>query len=358
MFHSLQNCAIIPEKLETNKVKKIMKYCSQCKVQYDDSMFFCLEDGQPLKSTDGAIQSNPTTFEQTLVLPADEKTLTLPAQNNLSGEKSLTLPSEIPTEQKQVLTEAWKPSSTAKTNEELILSNYAESNENNGKGKFIIGGLLGGLALFGAAIGGWWLLKAPSDEVAVANINKQQQNPNNNLGLSNANLSNAFGETNSAALNSEPNTNSNKSTPKTSPSPTKDKKESPTPTSSQTPEPTPDAQPTLTPKTPTPTVTPTPAPTRKPPNIVSGGVLNGKAVNLVKPPYPPAAKAVRAGGAVSVQVLIDEDGNVVRASAVSGHALLRAAAESAARASKFSPTMISGQPVKVTGVIVYNFTAQ
>jgi protein TonB len=101
--------------------------------------------------------------------------------------------------------------------------------------------------------------------------------------------------------------------------------------------------------------TPTPPPV---PKIVSGGVVNGKAVNLVKPPYPPAAKAVRAAGQVSVQVTIDESGNVISASAVSGHALLRAAAESAARASKFSPTLLSGQKVKVTGVIVYNFTAQ
>lgn len=108
-------------------------------------------------------------------------------------------------------------------------------------------------------------------------------------------------------------------------------------------------------KTPTPTPKPTPPPV---PKVVSGGVVNGKAVNLVKPPYPPAAKAVRASGAVNVQVTIDENGNVISASAVSGHALLKAAAEQAARASKFSPTMLSGQKVKVTGVIVYNFTAQ
>jgi protein TonB len=56
-----------------------------------------------------------------------------------------------------------------------------------------------------------------------------------------------------------------------------------------------------------------------------------------------------------VQVTIDESGNVISASAVSGHPLLRASAVDAARASKFSPTMLSGQAVKVTGVIVYNF---
>jgi TonB family protein len=88
---------------------------------------------------------------------------------------------------------------------------------------------------------------------------------------------------------------------------------------------------------------------------ISGGVLNGKATNLVKPAYPAAAKAVKAQGAVNVQVTIDEKGNVISATAVSGHPLLREAAVTAARASKFSPTTLEGKPVKVTGVIVYNF---
>lgn len=91
------------------------------------------------------------------------------------------------------------------------------------------------------------------------------------------------------------------------------------------------------------------------PKSISGGVLNGKAISLPKPEYPPAAMAVRASGAVSVQVLIDENGYVISANAVSGHPLLRAASEAAARQATFSPTQISGQPVKVTGVIVYNF---
>ena len=60
-------------------------------------------------------------------------------------------------------------------------------------------------------------------------------------------------------------------------------------------------------------------------------------------------------GTVVVQVLIDENGNVVSASAASGHPLLKAAAVSAARRAKFSPTKLSGQPVKVSGVIRYNF---
>ncbi|HEX8289526.1 MAG TPA: energy transducer TonB [Pyrinomonadaceae bacterium] len=93
------------------------------------------------------------------------------------------------------------------------------------------------------------------------------------------------------------------------------------------------------------------------PKAINGGVLNGKAKNLVKPAYPAAARAVNAEGAVSIQVVIDEEGNVSSATAVSGHPLLRQAAEGAALESKFSPTMLSGQPVKVTGTVVYNFVA-
>lgn len=93
----------------------------------------------------------------------------------------------------------------------------------------------------------------------------------------------------------------------------------------------------------------------KPARSISGGILNGKAISLPKPAYPPAARAVNAEGAVSVQVLIDEQGAVVSASAVSGHPLLRAAATEAAKGATFSPTLLQGEPVKVSGIITYNF---
>lgn len=88
---------------------------------------------------------------------------------------------------------------------------------------------------------------------------------------------------------------------------------------------------------------------------VSGGVINSKARNLVVPKYPDAARNARASGAITVAVTIDEEGNVISAEAVSGNPLLRASAVEAARASKFNPTLLEGNPVKVTGVIVYNF---
>ena len=84
-------------------------------------------------------------------------------------------------------------------------------------------------------------------------------------------------------------------------------------------------------------------------------VLNSRANELPLPAYPPAALAVKAGGSVNVRVLIDEQGTVISASAVSGHPLLRTAAEAAAKKAKFAPTRLSGQPVKVSGILVYNF---
>jgi TonB family protein len=88
---------------------------------------------------------------------------------------------------------------------------------------------------------------------------------------------------------------------------------------------------------------------------VSGGVLNGKAVKKPAPKYPAAAIAEGAQGVVVVQITIDEAGNVMTAAARSGHPLLQEAAVTAALKAKFSPTRVGGQPVKVSGLITYNF---
>ncbi len=104
-----------------------------------------------------------------------------------------------------------------------------------------------------------------------------------------------------------------------------------------------------------------PPPKPSPPKRVapiSGGVLNGKAISKPQPVYPPIAKAARASGTVTVQIVVDETGKVISASAVGGHPLLQQAAVGAARQARFSPTLLSGQPVKVSGVITYNFVLQ
>jgi TonB family protein len=89
---------------------------------------------------------------------------------------------------------------------------------------------------------------------------------------------------------------------------------------------------------------------------VSGGVLQGKAIKKVQPPYPPIARAARASGPVQVQVTISETGEVIEASVISGHPLLRDAALQAARQWLFHPTELSAVPVKVQGILTFNFT--
>lgn len=91
---------------------------------------------------------------------------------------------------------------------------------------------------------------------------------------------------------------------------------------------------------------------------VSGGVLNGKAISKPQPEYPQEAKDAGASGTVTVQVVVDEQGRVVSASAISGHRLLQQAAVNAARQARFSPLLQAGQPVKVSGILTYNFVLQ
>jgi outer membrane biosynthesis protein TonB len=58
---------------------------------------------------------------------------------------------------------------------------------------------------------------------------------------------------------------------------------------------------------------------------------------------------------VMVQVTVDEQGDVLTAYAASGPQMLHRAAVNAALRAKFSPTLLMGEPVKVNGVLVYNF---
>src|SRR5206468_11178558 len=74
---------------------------------------------------------------------------------------------------------------------------------------------------------------------------------------------------------------------------------------------------------------------------VSGGVLNGKALSLPVPIYPQLAVRARTAGKVEVEVIVDENGKVISAQAVSGPPALRDAAMEAARRARFSPTKLS-----------------
>lgn len=103
---------------------------------------------------------------------------------------------------------------------------------------------------------------------------------------------------------------------------------------------------------------PPPAKTKEAPvaaRTVRREILNGYAISLPKPPYPNMAKQIGMQGSVSVQVLLNEAGKVVSAKALSGHPTLVPAAVNAAYQARFMPTKLDGQPVKVSGIITYNF---
>jgi TonB family protein len=90
---------------------------------------------------------------------------------------------------------------------------------------------------------------------------------------------------------------------------------------------------------------------------IAGGMLAGKATNMPQPASPAAARAAKASGSVIVLVTADEEGNVTSAKALTGHPLLRASAEAAANQAHFTPMLVAGKPMKMTGTITYNFAA-
>ena len=93
--------------------------------------------------------------------------------------------------------------------------------------------------------------------------------------------------------------------------------------------------------------------------VIPEDALDSKAIKLAPPPYPPTARKNHLSGVVFVAVLIDELGNVIKARSVcGGYSDLNTVAVDAARLSKFSTTLVNQKPVKITGIVIYNFIAQ
>lgn len=118
--------------------------------------------------------------------------------------------------------------------------------------------------------------------------------------------------------------------------------------------------------TPTPTVVlvetdskpPEPLVVKPSTKTVPSSVLISKVISLPQPPYPIMAKQTGTHGPVNIQILVDEQGKVISAQVVSGHPMLNPAARDAAMRARFTPTVLNGQPVKIQGVITYNFVLQ
>jgi TonB family protein len=96
-------------------------------------------------------------------------------------------------------------------------------------------------------------------------------------------------------------------------------------------------------------------PKRKGKSIISLGVINGKAIDIPKPEYPKAARAVKISGEVKVGVVIDEKGEVAWGRIETGHPLLQAAVRKVVCQARFKPTTLSGKSVSIRGIITYKF---
>lgn len=296
-----------------------MKRCPVCQRVYEDEMGFCLEDGSGLMS----VSESSSDMGATVKIPASRLTDQSPTEVLPMGE--VTQPSPQPARQQ------YAPERTVATERKPSALPW------------IIGAALI-LGLSGIVIALILTRNREPDNSQIAQNTAQTDNTTPTLG---SNTSSPVNQTENPALAPTPASDAEGRTQadRTSAQP------SPTPNRTPTPRSTPGV---VAPDEPPAPPQPTPPPRRAP---ISGGVLNGKAISKPAPAYPPIARAARASGAVTVQVTIDESGKVISASAVSGHPLLRQAAVQAAYGARFSPTLLSGQPVKVTGVITYNFVS-
>ena len=305
-----------------------VKTCPVCKKDYSDDLNYCLDDGSPLPGAPTYEMTNRPTevLQQTTNVASDISN----AETIVSDTGRISSPSPLtPPTQKVFQMSAMEPASRMG----CVLS---------------IGQVAAALAIaIGLGfVGIFYTLRENTD---VAMLEPQKPEYSNSV-FANA-TSNSIANEN-VAMNSTSPPTTESGTPKNSTNSFTSNKDSvPQPTVSKT-MPTNESG---TPKNTTDIVGGNSVFVYRTKKPITGGVLNGKAIELPQPPYPPAARAVRASGTVTVQVLIDESGRVVSANAVSGHPLLRAAAASAARSAKFKPAFHDGQPARVSGVISYNF---
>jgi TonB family protein len=334
-----------------------MKFCPTCQTRYDEEILrFCTKDGTPL------VDEQQPNFIQ---MPSES----LDAPEDDFGEETVirrNRPQNAPPAEVENLSAERIVIPTSETAREAVRAKEVQNKiapRKSNTAAVVLFTILGTLAVLGLGFGGWYFL---SQRDNAANINANT-NVNANLANQNSNINadSLFNADFNINANTNVNANANVNANLKTPTPTK----SPTPSPTKSPTPSPDANTNVNANTggntnvgisPTPTATPTPRPSPSPtaPANVNVGVLNTRAVSLPKPAYPPAARQMNASGQVTVQVTIDEDGNVTSARAVSGHPLLRNPAETAARQSKFNPVRVNGQPVRATGVVLYNFINQ
>ena len=100
---------------------------------------------------------------------------------------------------------------------------------------------------------------------------------------------------------------------------------------------------------------PPPPPEPREPRRVSSGVQNALLIHQVDPVYPELAKRARVSGIVLLQVTVDERGAVAGIKLIRGHPLLNQSAIDAVSQWRYSPTLLSGEPVPVIATVTVNF---
>ncbi|HUN62931.1 MAG TPA: energy transducer TonB [Candidatus Sulfotelmatobacter sp.] len=96
----------------------------------------------------------------------------------------------------------------------------------------------------------------------------------------------------------------------------------------------------------------------KAPVRVGGRVKQPRLLTRVEPRYPPLAVQTHMTGAVVIDAIIDERGNIVEAKVVSGPPLLIQAALDAVRQWKYEPTYLNDEPVPVQLIVTVEFRLQ
>ena len=102
---------------------------------------------------------------------------------------------------------------------------------------------------------------------------------------------------------------------------------------------------------PTPSASPSTGPE---PQLVTMGLLSGRETKRVTPVYPPTAKSHNISGTVRVFAIIDENGKIWVTNS-EGPTLLRKAAEEAAKAWTFPPSLVNNKPVRIAGYLDFEF---
>jgi len=79
------------------------------------------------------------------------------------------------------------------------------------------------------------------------------------------------------------------------------------------------------------------------------------AVSKVEPEYPPLAKQLKIAGAVDLEAVVSEDGNVEKVNVVDGNPVLTKAGTEALMKWKFKPALADGKAVKALAPVTFTF---